>query len=185
MSSDCDYLREKGFPLDGNIPNEFWGREVEKELVFHTFEEAKKWSMENDGKAFTRNPNNNGFIPKKNKMVNVKSCQEQKAENTRGRPIATESAARDEMEDLLKIPDFLKKPGTKMRITEGIEFPKKCPSCEGNSIAMILYGLPYFESIKPELESGKVSLGGCTISSNSPKWHCNECKAEWGATPWE
>ena len=60
--------------------------------------------------------------------------------------------------------------------------PNKCPECGSGSIAAILYGLPlYDEQMKRDLDIGKIVLGGCCVSHDFPKWHCNECKHRWGA----
>ena len=60
--------------------------------------------------------------------------------------------------------------------------PKKCPECGSDSIAEILYGLPaYDEQMERDLDAGKIVLGGCCVSDDSPEWHCNKCKHEWGS----
>jgi hypothetical protein len=59
---------------------------------------------------------------------------------------------------------------------------KKCPKCGSDSIAEILYGLPAFdEQMERDIDSGKIVLGGCCISDDSSKGHCNKCKYEWGS----
>lgn len=55
-----------------------------------------------------------------------------------------------------------------------------CPKCNGNSIAKILWGLPAMsEKLEQQLNEGKVVLGGCCVTDNDPKWHCNNCEYEW------
>jgi hypothetical protein len=56
----------------------------------------------------------------------------------------------------------------------------KCPYCNSKDVAKILYGLPSFsKKLEKELESGKLVLGGCCISEDSPLFHCNKCTKEW------
>lgn len=70
--SDSDYLRENGygFLVEGDIPSG-WGDDDSSSrktsLVFDNFQEAKEWSLANDGQAFTRNPVGSGFVPKNRK----------------------------------------------------------------------------------------------------------------------
>ena len=53
----------------------------------------------------------------------------------------------------------------------------KCPKCDSEDIAKILYGLPAFDSkLEKDLKSGKVVLGGCELDEKC--WHCNKCKNE-------
>lgn len=41
--------------------------------------------------------------------------------------------------------------------------------------------MPMFtKKLEKELEQGKVKLGGCCISDDSPKYHCTDCGKEWG-----
>jgi len=55
---------------------------------------------------------------------------------------------------------------------------KMCPKCGSNDIWRILYGLiPNFD--EKELEKNKVRLGGCIVSSDSPKWECGDCLYFW------
>lgn len=51
---------------------------------------------------------------------------------------------------------------------------KKCPVCGSNDIVKILYGMPTYETFQAA-ERGEISLGGCCISDNDPKWHCRAC----------
>lgn len=57
----------------------------------------------------------------------------------------------------------------------------KCPQCTSSDCARIVYGLveidPEFEK---ELDSGKVTLGGCCVTGNDPSWKCNSCLHRWG-----
>ena len=67
----------------------------------------------------------------------------------------------------------------------GFEKPKKkrkCPACGSESIAEIMYGMPMFTpELEEELRAGRLSLGGCCISDDSPRWECNECGKQWGS----
>jgi len=57
---------------------------------------------------------------------------------------------------------------------------KKCPKCDSESIAEILYGMPAFdEQMKRDIDSGKIVLGGCCVCDDDAKWHCNKCEYEW------
>ena len=54
-----------------------------------------------------------------------------------------------------------------------------CPKCHSNNVAEILYGEVVLDTELAEaLENGEVFLGGCCIFSDSPKYHCNDCKHE-------
>jgi hypothetical protein len=61
-----------------------------------------------------------------------------------------------------------------------------CPNCSSPKIAEILFGFPNdIESIQSKLDSGELILGGCDVSTDSPKWHCLECRHEWGVSEWK
>ena len=55
-----------------------------------------------------------------------------------------------------------------------------CPECRSKSVALILWGYPNMDTIQEELDRGKITLGGCMISDNDPKWECNDCGHRWG-----
>ena len=56
-----------------------------------------------------------------------------------------------------------------------------CPKCGSVRVAEIFYGLPYFSAaLERDIEVGKIVLGGCGIKRDSPSWHCNDCRNEWG-----
>lgn len=56
-----------------------------------------------------------------------------------------------------------------------------CPCCGSGNIAEILWGKPAFtDELKQKIDNGTVSLGGCCFDSSSPRYHCNECDAEFG-----
>ncbi len=55
--------------------------------------------------------------------------------------------------------------------------PNKCPDCGSIRIARIMYGLPDFsdEELKKAVQEGRVVLGGCIITPDSPEWKCKAC----------
>lgn len=56
-----------------------------------------------------------------------------------------------------------------------------CPNCGSDNVAEILWGLPSFtEELQKELAEGKVVLGGCCVSSDDPKFECNNCGQRFG-----
>ena len=58
---------------------------------------------------------------------------------------------------------------------------RRGPRCKSDNVARIQWGLPAFtEELERGLESGRVILGGCCISPDSPELHCNDCGAEFG-----
>lgn len=54
-----------------------------------------------------------------------------------------------------------------------------CPLCVSNNVVPIRYGMPPFEMWE-ESKKGKFVLGGCCISDESAKWHCQACGHEFG-----
>lgn len=54
-----------------------------------------------------------------------------------------------------------------------------CAKCQSKEVVSILYGLPTREAFKDASE-GKLSLGGCIVTDQSPKWHCQGCEYEFG-----
>lgn len=60
----------------------------------------------------------------------------------------------------------------------------KCPRCGSEHVAEILYGMPAFDDdLKQKLDKKEVYLGGCCISEISPRYHCNNCKKDFGSAP--
>lgn len=57
---------------------------------------------------------------------------------------------------------------------------KKCFTCGSLDVAKIIYGYPTADAFK-EQEEGKIKLGGCMISEDSPQYHCNKCGEKWTA----
>ncbi|HXU75211.1 MAG TPA: hypothetical protein VN794_01520, partial [Methylomirabilota bacterium] len=61
--------------------------------------------------------------------------------------------------------------------------PAECPQCSSKQVAEILYGVtPYSESLRAELESGRLCHGGSWDWEASLQWRCSSCKHEWGLT---
>ena len=60
----------------------------------------------------------------------------------------------------------------------------KCPKCGNRNIAKYLWGMPAFtKQLEEDLEAGRVILGGCMITESDPKFHCNNCKKDFGGPP--
>ena len=57
-----------------------------------------------------------------------------------------------------------------------------CPKCGSTNVTTIVYGLVDHSdsTLNKELESGKVVLGGCMVSDDSPEYTCNDCQYTWG-----
>jgi hypothetical protein len=57
----------------------------------------------------------------------------------------------------------------------------KCPNCSKTWVAEIFWGYPAnMESMQDALEKKEITLGGCYVSNNDPKWECNDCHHTWG-----
>ena len=48
----------------------------------------------------------------------------------------------------------------------------KCPTCKGNQIKRILYGMPDFENF----DFDKYQIGGCTGMDEGPTHWCVDCE---------
>ncbi|MCK5913757.1 MAG: hypothetical protein KAG12_07740 [Desulfuromusa sp.] len=56
-----------------------------------------------------------------------------------------------------------------------------CPACSSRDIATFIYGKPRLSTkIVEGFESGKIISGGCMIRKTAPKWHCYNCKKDFG-----
>lgn len=68
----------------------------------------------------------------------------------------------------------------------GFSMPKKpegllCPSCGSEDIAVILYGLlAITEELEKAIADQEVTLGGCCVDDDSPRWVCNACRCKFG-----
>jgi hypothetical protein len=57
--------------------------------------------------------------------------------------------------------------------------PSKCPVCNSEKIADILYGYPDFsEELDNHIKSGDIVLGGCVVDGDEPAWKCIVCNTE-------
>lgn len=60
----------------------------------------------------------------------------------------------------------------------------RCPKCGNRNVAEYLWGMPAFtKKLEEELEVGHFVLGGCMITESDPKYHCNNCKKDFGGPP--
>ena len=54
--------------------------------------------------------------------------------------------------------------------------PRKCPACASGPVETILYGMPAFsEELRRDLDEGRITLGGCIVSDDDPRWKCAAC----------
>ena len=58
--------------------------------------------------------------------------------------------------------------------------PHDCPTCGSHRIGRIVYGLVDVTKLADDLASGRIVLGGCTVSKSSHRWCCNSCGSQWG-----
>ena len=56
---------------------------------------------------------------------------------------------------------------------------RRCPECRGNETVPIAYGMPGLD-LAEAAERGELVLGGCCITGDDPRWHCNACGADFG-----
>jgi hypothetical protein len=59
-----------------------------------------------------------------------------------------------------------------------MEEVKRCPRCHSDEVLPIVYGLPSPATVE-ESAAGRVALGGCMITPESPDWQCEMCGHEW------
>lgn len=58
--------------------------------------------------------------------------------------------------------------------------PKRtCPKCGSDKVARILYGLVAYDDVKNDLKAGRITLGGCCVTDESPAWECTQCGKKW------
>ncbi len=57
--------------------------------------------------------------------------------------------------------------------------PKHCPKCQSKKVVAIVYGEPTEKTFE-KAENGKLILGGCCVSDESPQWYCADCQHEFG-----
>jgi len=53
-----------------------------------------------------------------------------------------------------------------------------CPFCGSKRALMISYGYPCDETMQLS-GAGKIELGGCIVTKNSPNRKCPDCKKSW------
>jgi hypothetical protein len=59
--------------------------------------------------------------------------------------------------------------------------PVLCPKCKSDRVVYILYGEPKLDAdLKRALDSHKLELGGCLVTSASKRWECRSCGHRWG-----
>jgi len=52
----------------------------------------------------------------------------------------------------------------------------KCSKCDSTKIAHILYGYPmYDDKLEKQIDRGTITLGGCCVTGNDPKYECVTC----------
>jgi hypothetical protein len=59
--------------------------------------------------------------------------------------------------------------------------PPTCPACQANDTVSIMYGLPSHETFEA-VEWGEipwVSIGGCVVEPDNPRWACPGCEHRW------
>ena len=56
----------------------------------------------------------------------------------------------------------------------------RCPKCQSTNRAEILWGTVDKKAVKEMKKRKEIVLGGCLVSENEPKWHCNDCRTRWG-----
>ena len=57
--------------------------------------------------------------------------------------------------------------------------PRNCPNCDNSPVASILSGMPaYDEKMQKDIADGRLTLGGCCIGPDDPKWKCSNCDLE-------
>ena len=62
------------------------------------------------------------------------------------------------------------------------ERPKRsCHKCGSTDIAEILWGMPaQSEELFRALDAGEITLGGCVVEEDAPRWECANCGHKWG-----
>lgn len=66
------------------------------------------------------------------------------------------------------------------KLFAGVLVNLRCPICNSQNYAQILWGLPAdMKEIEEELERKEIVLGGCVVTGDDPKHECNECRTRW------
>lgn len=59
-----------------------------------------------------------------------------------------------------------------------------CPKCSSDQIMKIIYGLPPItKALQKKLDNHTVTLGGCMIGEESPRWACAMCHCRFQSPP--
>lgn len=60
----------------------------------------------------------------------------------------------------------------------------KCSKCDSTKIARILYGFPEFsDKLEKQIDRGAITLGGCCVTGNDPKYECVTCGMQFYKPP--
>lgn len=55
--------------------------------------------------------------------------------------------------------------------------PRACPVCGFSPVASIQYGKPVMTpELEKKLQEGRIAIGGCCVSQDSPDWMCSSCE---------
>jgi hypothetical protein len=66
-------------------------------------------------------------------------------------------------------------------IKRELKLKPPCNACGSKDAALIVYGLTDLdEKMKGMIDLGKITLGGCMVDKDSPKWVCNDCRHKYG-----
>jgi hypothetical protein len=66
-------------------------------------------------------------------------------------------------------------------IKRGLGMKPPCNECGSKNVVRILYGLTDLdEKMMRMIDEGKITLGGCMIDEDPPKWVCKDCKHKYG-----
>lgn len=60
---------------------------------------------------------------------------------------------------------------------------KRCPNCGSTDYAEIIYGMHISPGMDDALEKGRITMGGCCIGPDAPRWECNKCSEGFGEYP--
>ena len=67
------------------------------------------------------------------------------------------------------------------KLSCGVLEKLNCPKCNGQQIALILWGYPKPNNeLEKSLENKEIILGGCLVIDHDPKWECTLCYHRWG-----
>lgn len=62
---------------------------------------------------------------------------------------------------------------------------ERCPKCKSTNVRTIIYGLVDMNGadsvLSDDIKGGRIGLGGCVVSDDSPEFYCNDCSYQWGS----